>query len=331
MSQVVMITDGSLDESTEGAQMLRDVGFGVQFVTDVPLAHGLCDSQKTIDLLKNAEAVVAWGEVYSNEILAALPKLRVIARAGVGFDHVDIQAATTHKIVVTITPTANHEAVAEHTLAMILALAKHIVPGDKAMRVGGWPLLQPTPIRGRTLGLVGLGRIGQSLAIRALSMRMHVIASDPYVDTDFTESHGIEMVDFDTLLARSDYVSLHCPLNEHTRGLMDEAQFAKMKKGAALINSSRGELVNEHEMIRSLESQHLGGAGLDVFETQPTNETNPLFKFDNVVACPHLAGNDWLAMRDMGIEAAQCIIDLASGRWPDVAVVNKELKDQWKW
>ena len=137
MTQIVMITDGSLDESTPGARMLREAGFDVRFVIDQPLAHGLCGPKKTIDLLHDARAVVAWGEVYSDEILAALPRLRVIARAGVGFDHVDVGAATTRDIVVTITPTANHEAVAEHTLAMILALAKFIVSGDKAMRAGG--------------------------------------------------------------------------------------------------------------------------------------------------------------------------------------------------
>jgi D-3-phosphoglycerate dehydrogenase len=188
------------------------------------------------------------------------------------------------------------------------------------------------PIRGRTIGLVGLGRIGRSTAVRCAALGMKVIAYELYPDKEFVAKNGIELVDFDTLLKRSDFISLHCPLSDETRGLMNAAAFAKMKPGSVFINTARGGLVVESALIAALQSGHLGGAGLDVFEQEPTDPGNPLFKMDNVVVCPHLGGGDSQSIADMGAEAAQSIVTLFQGNWPpDAAVLNGSLKAGWRW
>ena len=275
--------------------------------------------------------MLAWGERYTAVVLAALPGLRVIARIGVGLDSVDVPAATERGIAVTVTPTANHGAVAEHAMALLFAVAKSIPQDDKATRAGQWPIELHQPIRGRTLGIIGLGRIGRATAVRALGMGMKVIAAEIYPDLAFVEQHGIELLDLDALLGRSDYVSLHCPLSDETRGLINADRLAKMKPDGVLINTSRGGLVVEKDLVAALTSGQLRAAGLDVFEKEPTDPDNPLFELDNVVVSSHTAGTDTLSMEDMGIEAARCVIELSEGRWPDGATVNNELEKTWKW
>lgn len=331
MPNVIIPTDGTLDQSHPCVSRLQAAGFSVQLLTDPKIALGQADEQTTIDALDGADAVMAWAEHYTARTLAGLPKLRVIARVGVGFDKVDLTAATARNVAVTITPTANHEAVAEHAMALMLAWAKSLLPSNRAMRAGKWPKPPLAAVRQTTLGIVGLGRIGRSLALRAQAMRMKVIATELHPDAAFVQQHGIELQSLDDLLAKSDFVSLNCPLNDQTRGLIAAPQLARMKKGAVLVNTARGKLIVQRDLVAALQSGHLGGAALDVFEEQPTDADNPLFTLDNVVASPHVAGDDALASIDMGKEAAGCIIDLHAGRWPQGAVVNNELEGKWKW
>ena len=327
---VMVSSDGTLvDAPCVG--LLKSAGCEVRYPANLDFACGHKDPELSIEELQGVSAVLAWGETYSASLINGLPDLPVIARVGVGFDRVDIGAATECGVVVTITPTANHEAVAEHTIALMLAFAKSLVLSDRKIREGLWPGGSRTPIREKTLGIVGLGRIGRSTAVRARAMRMNVIATELYPDRDFVEQNGIELVDLDTLLARSDYLSVHCPLSDETRGLFDRDKFARMKKGSVFINTARGGLVVEKDLIAALESGHLGGAGLDVFQSEPTEPNNPLFGMDNVVLSPHRAGDDELAMENMGLEAAQNVIDLSQGKWPAAAVVNKELEGRWDW
>ena len=152
-----------------------------------------------------------------------------------------------------------------------------------------------------------------------------------YPDEEFVNEHDIELVGFDTLLARSDFLSIHCPLNDETRGKFDRAAFAKMKRHCVLINTARGAIVVESELIAALQSGHLRGAGLDCFEQEPPSTGNPLFRMEQLVCTPHIAGNDKKSQDDMGIEAADCIIKLYSDEWPAAAIVNSELQDSWKW
>jgi D-3-phosphoglycerate dehydrogenase / 2-oxoglutarate reductase len=314
------------------AQILRDSGFEVRYPTNTTFTRGLGTEDESIRELAGVSALIAGGEHITAKVLAALPELRVVARAGVGFDRVDVPAAAKHGVVVTITPTANHASVAEHMLALMFGVARAVALNDRVMRSGKWIRRTLMPIRGRTVGLVGLGRIGRSTAVRCAALGMKVVAYELYPDKDFVAKNGIELVDFDTLLKKSDFVSLHCPLGDETRGLMNAAAFAKMKPGSVFINTARGGLVVESALIGALISGHLGGAGLDVFEQEPTAPDNPLFKMDNVVVCPHLGGADAQSIADMGAEAAQSIVTLYKGQWPsDAAVLNGTLKQGWRW
>ena len=331
MPTVVFSGDNPNRANAPAIRLLEGCEFDVRVVNEERFGQGLLSDAEEIETLAGADAVVAWGERYPSAVLNALPNLRVIARLGVGFDKINLDAATNRGIVVTITPNSNHEAVAEHALALIMALAKNLPTGDRAMRAGQWPNVPRKPIRGSTLGIVGLGRIGRSLAARAATMRMRVIAAELYPDQAFVDKHGVEIVDLDSLLARSDYVSLHCPLNDRTRGLMNRRTLAAMNPDACLVNTARGGLVVEPDLIDALESGQIAGAGLDVFEQEPTPPDNPLYRLDTVVVSPHIAGNDELSIVEMGLEAAQCIVDLRAGRWPEGSVVNREVKADWSW
>lgn len=311
-------------------EMLESAGFQVAYPEDATFTRGLCGQVETIRVLRDADALIAGAEFLTAEVLAELPKLRVIARAGVGYDRVDVAAATRHGIPLTITPTANHEAVAETVFALMFAIAKNVIDNDARIRSGGWRKGPTQPIRGRTLGLFGLGRIGRSTAIRARAMGMTVIATETFPDEAFAKQHSIELVDFDTLVEKSDYLSVHCPLNSATRGMFNRDVFGKMRSGTVFINTARGELVNEADLVDAL-ANHLAAAGLDVFAEEPPSPENPLFRCQNLVASPHLGGADTLAQQSMAIEAADCIIKLSRNEWPNGAVVNKELQPSWRW
>lgn len=329
---VVLITpEAMLHKAARYVDLLQSAGFEVRYPDDPTFTRGLHSEQETIAQLSVCDAVLAGGEVFTRRVLFELPRLRVIARSGVGYDRVDIPAATERRIPVTITPTANHEAVAEQTLALLLAVAKSVLVNDRHSRAGRWPMQATAPVRGSTLGIVGLGRIGRSLAVRARALGMHVLATESFPDHSFVGQNGIELVEFDDLLARSDYLSLHCPLNGQTHGLFNRTLFAKMKPGSVLLNTARGKLVVESDLLEALKSGHLRGAGLDVFEQEPPSPDNPLFALDNVVFSPHIAGSDHKSQLDMGIEAAECIIRLYQGEWPTGAVVNDELRSGWRW
>jgi D-3-phosphoglycerate dehydrogenase len=312
-------------------EILRGAGFEIRYPANTTFTRGLGTEDETIQTLRGASALIAGGEWLTEKVFAAVPELRVVARAGVGYDRVDIPSATRHGVAVTITPTANHAAVAEHTLALLFAVTRQVAFGDRTLRAGKWIRRALAPVRDRTIGLVGLGRIGRSTAVRCIGVGMKVIACEVKPDVDFVKQHGIELVSFDELLKRSDFVSLHCPLLEETRGLMNAAAFAKMKPGSLFINTARGGLVVEAHLIAALESGHLGGAGLDVFEKEPPDPNNPLLKVDQVVVTPHVGGGDTQSNADMGAEAARCIVSLSRGEWPQGAVVNDSLKSGFRW
>lgn len=331
MSTVIVSTDGSATDWAPCLPHLREAGFDAKLVTDPLLARGGKSDAEVIAMLKGAVAVIAWGEQYPRAVLSDLPDLRVVARAGVGFDTVDIAAATELGKVVTITPNANYEAVAEHTLAFMMAQAKWMVKGHVELAGGTWRGLSRRPLRGKTLGLLGLGRIGRAVALRALAFGMKVVATESYPDMAFVNEHGVELLELDAMLPRADYVSVHCPLNDETRGIINQGTLAKMRSGAILINTARGGLVVEADVVAAIETGHLGGAALDVFEQEPIDAKNPLLQLENVIVSPHIAGNDNQSMGDMGMEAAQNIIDLSQGKWPGGSVVNKALEGKWSW
>jgi D-3-phosphoglycerate dehydrogenase/(S)-sulfolactate dehydrogenase len=264
--------------------------------------------------------------------LAQLPKLRIISRSGVGYDAVDVEAATRHGVVLTITPEGNYNAVAEHTLALLLAFTRQIVRNDRDARLGVW--LKPTlaPVRGQTLGIVGLGRLGRAVATRAAAFGMTVLAYDPYPPPEeVVRKLGVELTDLDTLLARSDFVTLHLPMSRETQGTIHRDTIARMKRGAVLINTARGGLVVEADLLAALQSGHLAGAALDVLVDEPPPRDHPFLALDNVVVSPHVAACDSRAIADMALAAAQNIVDLAAGRSPEASVVNPAVRPRWKW
>ena len=331
MSTVLITPISLLQKDGDHVTLLREAGFEIAFPKDPTLARGHVSEEEAIKELSVADAVLAGGEWFTPSVLDALPKLRVIARCGVGYDKVDIAASTERGVAVTITPTANFECVAEQAIGLLFAVFRETIVSDAHARAGRWPMKPLRAVRGSTLGIVGLGRIGRAVAIRAKALGMTVITAEKYPNNEFLSEHDIELVDLDTLLARSDVVSLHCPLNEETTGFFDAKVFAKMKPGSVLINTARGPLVVEKDLYEALSSGHLSAVGTDVFEEEPPSPDNPLFTLENCVYSPHVGGIDSLSNWDMPREAAECIVKLHRGEWPEGAVVNDSLKGKWTW
>lgn len=331
MSKVVINTKEAPDDLERFGDVLKEHGFEVQVAEDPRFRFGKTSDEELVDLLRGASAVVAGATPYKSNVMNKLPDLRVIARTGVGFDKIDIDSATQNDIIVTVTPNSNYDAVAEHAISFIFAIAKSVISVDKNTRLGNWPNSPTQPIRDSTLGIVGLGRIGKSLAVRARAMNMRVIATEAMPDHDFIKKEMIELVSLESLLQKSDYISLHCPLTEKTRGLINKDTLSMAKPTASIINTARGELIIEADLVSALKSGRISSAGLDVFEKEPTLNDNPLYQLDNVILSPHIAGSDHLSRKDMGIEAANCIINLNKGIWPDGCVVNAQLKGKWIW
>jgi D-3-phosphoglycerate dehydrogenase / 2-oxoglutarate reductase len=256
--------------------------------------------------LPDADALIVRSAVNVNgDVLRNAGKLRVIGRAGVGVDNIDLDAATKAGIAVMNTPGANAVAVAEHTLALMLALARHIVRADSTTRAGKWEKksLQGTELRGKTLGIIGLGRIGMEVARRAKAFEMKLVAHDPFVAASVARELEIELADLDRVYAAADYLTLHVGLTPQTTGMINEQALKKMKKGVRIINCARGELVDEAAVAAALASKQVGGVALDVFTQEPP-KNSPLLALENVIATPHIAGSTNEAQDAVGVQIA---------------------------
>lgn len=257
--------------------------------------------------LADADALIVRSAVDVNaELLAPAAKLRVIGRAGVGVDNINLDAATRKGIVVMNTPGANAVAVAEHTFALMLSLARHLSRADTTTRAGKWEkkTLQGTELRGKTLGIVGLGRIGLEVASRARAFGMKIIAHDPFVTQTALRDREITLTPLDEIYAAADYISLHVGLTPQTQGMINEASIAKMKQGVRVVNCARGELIDDVALAAALKSGRVGGLAIDVFHVEPPKES-PLLASENVVATPHIAGSTDEAQEAVGIQIAQ--------------------------
>ncbi|HEY1189311.1 MAG TPA: phosphoglycerate dehydrogenase [Gemmata sp.] len=304
---------------------------GLDVVALPPAEANLPTESELLEALDGVEAVVAGSEAYNPRVFGAHPQLRVIARVGVGYDAVDLAAATAAGAAVTIAPGTNQGSVAEHAFALMLGFTRHIPARHAALSSGGWNRLMSLPLRGQTLGLAGLGRIGKAVATRARAFEMKVLAFDPFPDTAFCAAHGIELVSFEHLLGASDFLSLHLPLSAETRHVIRASTIAQMKSGAVLVNTSRGGLVCEADLIPALRDGRLGGAVLDVFEEEPTPADNPLRALPNVVLTPHAAGVDTRSLEDMARSAAEAVASLRRGEWPTEKVVNPAVRPTFRW
>lgn len=245
------------------------------------------------------------------EVLEAAKKLKLVGRAGVGVDNVDLTAANKRGVVVMNTPGGSTITVAELTLALMMALSRHVAQATASVKGGKWEKkkFQGRELFGKTLGVVGIGNIGSVVVERCVAMKMKVVAYDPFISAEAAARLGCELVTLDELFARADYVSVHVPLTEQTKNLFNKATFAKMKKGAFLVNCARGGIVDEAALAEALGSGQLAGAALDVFATEPINPDNPLLKLDNFICTPHLGASTEEAQLNVSTALAEQMVD----------------------
>ncbi|HLJ29960.1 MAG TPA: phosphoglycerate dehydrogenase [Candidatus Angelobacter sp.] len=261
---------------------------------------------KLVAALADADALIVRSAVDVNaEILRGAGKLRVIGRAGVGVDNIDLDAATKAGIAVMNTPGANAVAVAEHTFALMLGMARHLTRADSTTRAGKWDKksLQGSELRGKTLGIIGLGRIGLEVAKRAKAFEMKLMAHDPFVAAPVARQHEIQLAELDEIYAAADYLTLHVGLTPQTTGMIHEKALAKMKRGVRIVNCARGELVDDAAVAAALTSKHVAGVALDVFAEEPP-KNSPLLALENVIATPHIAGSTHEAQEAVGVQIA---------------------------
>jgi D-3-phosphoglycerate dehydrogenase len=268
-----------------------------------------------MEALREVDAIVTGTDELTAEVIQGAHRLKTIAKHGVGLDNIDLAAARSRGIVVSAAFGAVHDSVADLTMTLLLAAARGIVPAHISTKAGQWKGFMGMELRDKTLGIVGLGRIGKEVSLRARGFGMKVIAHDPMPDAAFAAAHGIRFVSLAELLSTSDVVSLHAGLEQAGRPLLGEGEFASMKKGAILVNTGRGHLVDETALARALAAGALGGAGLDVFQQEPPHGS-PLLAVENVVLAPHMAGDTYDARRRMGEITVENVVRVKRGEPP---------------
>jgi D-3-phosphoglycerate dehydrogenase len=275
-------------------------------------APGNMTRDDTIAAIGEANAMVIRSSTQADaDLLKHAPNLKAIARAGVGVDNVDLDYATEHGIIVMNTPGGNTIATAEHAFGLMLAVSRHVAPAYMSMREGRWDRkkYKGVELKGKTLGVVGFGRIGQAMAKRAQAFEMKVIAFDPYVDADTMQQANVEKVELDDLYQRSDYITLHSIITDETREMINEQALDKMKDGVYIINAARGALINDADLRTALDSGKVAGAALDVFNQEPPPADHPLVGHERVLHTPHLAASTDEAQVAVAVEAAELVID----------------------
>ncbi|WP_376797030.1 NAD(P)-dependent oxidoreductase [Thermogemmatispora sp.] len=276
--------------------------------------------EELLSLIGDVDAMIAGTEPITGRVLAQARRLRVIARHGVGYEHIDLEAARTQGIIVAIAGDVIAESVADMTLALLLSLVRRVPQGDRAVRQGQWPRCVGMELRGKVCGLIGLGRIGKAVCRRVRGFGMRVVAADVYHDDLFAANWGINYLSLDELLSLSDVVSLHVPLTAETFHLINRERLASMKPGAYLINTARGELIDEEALVEALRSGHLAGAACDVFEHEPPGP-HPLLTLETVIATPHSAGQTLEGLRRLGEVTVENVLRVLAGGEPCFRVV----------
>lgn len=268
---------------------------------------------------RDADAILVTYAKLPPELIGQLTRCKAIGRFGLGVDNIDLPAAKAKNIVVTYVPDYCLQEVSDHAMALLLALARKIPLSNKLVQAGRWEMPAVVPIfrlEGRVLGLLGFGNIPRALVPKAKAFGLKVITHDPYVAAEHLKGLDVENVSFDDLLARSDFISVHAPLMPQTRGLMNAAAFAKMKKGAMIVNTARGPLIDQQALVAALDSGHLGGAALDVLETEPPPKDFALIGRDNVILSPHTAFYSVDALNELQTKAASDVARVLSGEQP---------------
>jgi len=307
----VLITESI---SEEGIDILRE-----HAQVDVKL--GLTP-EEIASIIGDYEALVVRSQTrVSAKLIEAGRKLLVIARAGVGVDNIDVDKATRRGIMVVNAPTGNTISAAEHTIALMLSLARHIPQANAVLKSGVWRRsdFMGTEIRNKTLGIIGLGNVGSEVARRARGLEMKVIAYDPFISVDHAHNLQVELVSFEQLLRESDFITLHIPLTSSTRRIIGAKELALVKPTARIINTARGELIDEKALAKAVKDRRVAGAAIDVFSTEPATES-VLFEDDNIIVTPHLGASTTEAQAMAAIDVAKQIVDVFNGRPPRNAV-----------
>ena len=295
------------------------------------LVEAACATEdEAIEAAKDADAILMWEGQLTRRIIEALPKCKVIVGYAIGFDNIDVDAATDNGILVVNIPTFCLEEVSNHAITLLLACAKKLVFLNEGTKQGRWTectraLAPMVSIYGQTLGLIGCGNIGRMTARKAQCFGLRILGYSPHVDKSLAKESGITLVSLPELLKESDFISVHTHLNKETQHLIGEKEFKQMKPTAYFINTARGSVVDEPALIKALQEKWIAGAGLDVFEKEPVDPDNPLLKMDNVVVTPHSAGYSDVAVKRVRTNVGQEAARVLSGRWPK-NVVNKTVK-----
>lgn len=285
--------------------------------------------EELVSDIKDFDAIVVRSRTQvTREVIEAAPALKIIARAGVGVDNVDVEAATEKGVMVVNAPESTSITVAEHTMGLVLSMSRKIAIADKSVKDGKWEKsrFMGMELNGKTLGIVGMGRIGSQVVIRAKAFGMDVMVYDPYITPEAAAELGVEVVDLETLLKNADVITIHVPLTPETKYLISNPQFKIMKENAIIVNCARGGIIKEADLYDALKADEIGGAALDVYEKEPPKE-NPLLELDNVVLTPHIAASTSEAQRDAAIIVAREIKKVFQGESPK-NVINMPVMDK---
>lgn len=321
----VVITDYEFASLEHEERILAEVG--------AELIRAQCRTEdEVIVAAKDADALLNQYAPVSRKVIENLPNLKVVSRYGVGVNTIDIDAATEHGVIVANVTDYCMDEVSDHAFALLIACARKVVQLNNAVKSGTWDYKVGVPIfrlRGRVLGLIGFGRIPQTLAKKAQAFGLKVIAYDPYLPPEVAKKFDVELMDLNDVCAKADFISVHSPLTDATRGMISDEQFDVMKKEAFIINTARGPVIDEKAMIRALKEGKIAGAGLDVLENEPVEPDNPLLKMDNVIINPHAAWYSEESQVELQQKVAQNVADVLSGYYPTY-LFNRDVKEKVK-
>lgn len=320
MTRILLTTTSFQDTPGGHHDLLASTGW------EVIRARGPLNEADTLALVGEVDGYICGDDAITRRVLEkALPRLKVLSKYGIGVDKIDVKSATEFGLPVLFTPGVNHTTVAEHCFLLLLALEKNLLFHTDSTRSGGWKRKTGHELLEKTIGIVGLGRIGKEVAIRARAFGMNVIAHDIYWDEAFAAAHVVKRAaSLDEIFAASDYLSLHTNLTPQTRDMINTAAIAKMKPGVLIINCARGEIVHTADMVEALKSNRVGGYGTDVLDTEPPAADHPLLKLPNVVCTPHIASRTYESVVRQATAAVKNLILAMHGEKP-LAQVNPEV------
>ena len=320
MTRVLLTTTSFQDTPGAHHKLLESAGF------EIVRERGPLSEARMLELAGSFDAFLCGDDAITKAVIdKSLPRLKIISKYGIGVDKIDVKYATEKKIPVLFTPGVNHTTVAEHTFLLLLALEQNFHYGVDASRKGEWKRKTGHEVLGKTIGIIGLGRIGKEVVIRARAFGMEVIAFDVYWDEAFAKQHNVRRAaNLDEIFAASDYISLHTNLTPETRDLVGAKNIAKMKKGVVILNCARGEIVNTADMVEALKSGQVGGYGTDVLDEEPPKPDHPLLKLPTCIVTPHVASRTYESVERQALASVQNLVKAAKGEKP-IAQVNPEV------